>query len=74
MKMASVVVGSKVPHRAAFCTFCGFWPATLYKDLGNKMSSPRVCEPCIENKRVVLEDGVYVTNPELPADPEESDR
>jgi hypothetical protein len=71
--MPSAVIG-KVASRAAFCTFCGNWPATLYVDLDHKTSSPRVCETCVENGRVILVDRVYVTNPELPADPEESGR
>jgi hypothetical protein len=65
---------TNVPSKSAFCHFCGAWPATLYMDIKQKTSTPRVCETCVEVNRVVLVDGVYVTNPELPADPVGSDR
>lgn len=58
-----------VPKR---CYFCGEWPACLYKDSRMK-HGPRVCEVCVENGLVIRqEDGVYVMNPALTAEPEES--
>ena len=68
-------INTGVPTKSGlFCHFCGEWPATLYKDIERKNSTPRVCETCVAVGRAVLVDGIYVTNPEPPADPAESDR
>lgn len=56
------------PVRSMFCHFCGEWPATLYGDIENKTTSFRLCEPCVETGRVIKDaNGLYITNPELPA-------
>ena len=70
--MAARSVSSAEKRRSNTCYFCGRWPATLYKDITEKHSH-RVCEFCVEEGRVVKgEDGIYITNPEPPADPEGS--
>ena len=57
------------PSRGITCMFCGRWPATLYRDLNEKIG-PRVCEFCIEEGRVVRNaNGIYVSRPEEPAQP-----
>ena len=70
--MAPRPVTAKESRKSATCYFCGRWPACLYKDI-NEKHGPRVCEMCVAEGSVIKgEDGVYVTNPEPPADPAES--
>jgi hypothetical protein len=58
------------PVKTLNCHFCGGWPATQYVDLSTKVL--RVCETCVLSERVVPNDqGIFVRNPELPADPAE---
>lgn len=68
-------------HSTKTCMFCGGWPATLYRNL-NEKSSHRVCENCVKAEVCIKdENGVWISNPdyvapvtdpELLADPAES--